>query len=65
MFWSRKVVLRGKSLLDILYTRMEGLMKDELGERDLVFPQHKFVVEWAGGTDSVRIVFSKPTIFTS
>lgn len=53
---SEKVVPRGQNLLDTLCARLEGLMKYEQGERDLVMLQHKFVVEWADGTE-VRIAF--------
>ncbi|KAH0835435.1 Saccharopine dehydrogenase-domain-containing protein [Lanmaoa asiatica] len=51
MFSTEKVAPRGKNLLDTLCTRLEGLMKYEQGERDLVMLQHKFVVEWADGTE--------------
>ncbi|KIO23465.1 hypothetical protein M407DRAFT_244763 [Tulasnella calospora MUT 4182] len=44
-------VLKGTplNLLDTLCGRLEGLMKFEPGEADLVMLQHKFVVEWADG----------------
>ena len=51
LFSNTKVVPRGKNLLDTLCAQLEGLMKYEEGERDLVMLQHKFVVEWADGTE--------------
>ena len=45
-FSSEKVQQRAGNLLDTLCARLEGLMKYEAGERDLVMLQHKFVVEW-------------------
>lgn len=49
LFSSEKVNPRGGNLLDTLCARLEGLMKYEQGERDLVMLQHKFVVEWKDG----------------
>ena len=49
LFSSEKVVPRGGNLLDTLCARLEGLMKYEEGERDLVMLQHKFIVEWKDG----------------
>ena len=48
---TEKVVLKGSpvNLLDTLCGRLEGLMKYEPGETDLVMLQHKFVVEWRDG----------------
>jgi hypothetical protein len=46
---------RAGNLLDTLCARLEGLMKYEVGERDLVMLQHKFVVEWQDGK-TVRLV---------
>ena len=54
LFLTEKVAPRGKNLLDTLCAQLEGLMRYEQGERDLVILQHKFVVEWADGTE-VRI----------
>ncbi|KAG6917779.1 hypothetical protein DXG01_001184 [Tephrocybe rancida] len=48
---TEKVVPRAGNLLDTLCGRLETLMKYEEGERDLVMLQHKFVVEWADGTE--------------
>lgn len=48
-FSSEKVQPRAGNLLDTLCARLEGLMKYEVGERDLVMLQHKFVVEWQDG----------------
>lgn len=48
---TEKVVPRAKNLLDTLCARLETLMKYEEGERDLVMLQHKFIVEWADGTE--------------
>ncbi|KAG5644355.1 hypothetical protein DXG03_008652 [Asterophora parasitica] len=45
------VVTRAHNLLDTLCGRLETLMKYEEGERDLVMLQHKFIVEWADGTE--------------
>lgn len=55
LFSSEKVQPRAGNLLDTLCARLEGLMKYEAGERDLVMLQHKFVVEWQGGK-TVRVV---------
>lgn len=49
LFSSEKVKPRSGNLLDTLCAQLEGLMKYEQGERDLVMLQHKFVVEWADG----------------
>lgn len=49
LFSPEKVVPRGGNLLDTLCARLEGLMKYEEGERDLVMLQHKFIVEWKDG----------------
>lgn len=49
MFSAEKVVVRSGNLLDTLCGRLEGLMKYEEGERDLVMLQHKFIVEWKDG----------------
>lgn len=51
LFASEKVVPRAGNLLDTLCARLETLMKYEEGERDLVMLQHKFVVEWADGSE--------------
>ncbi|KAF9244500.1 hypothetical protein BU15DRAFT_85883 [Melanogaster broomeanus] len=51
LFSTEKVSPRGSNLLDTLCAQLEGLMKYETGERDLVMLQHKFVVEWADGTE--------------
>ncbi|KAG5342644.1 Saccharopine dehydrogenase [NADP+, L-glutamate-forming] [Termitomyces sp. T112] len=48
---TEKVASRAGNLLDTLCARLETLMKYEEGERDLVMLQHKFVVEWADGTE--------------
>jgi hypothetical protein len=39
------------NLLDTLCARLERLMEYEPGERDLVMLQHKFVVDWADGSE--------------
>lgn len=48
---TEKVVPKGSpvNLLDTLCGRLEGLMKFEPGETDLVMLQHKFVIEWRDG----------------
>lgn len=50
-FSNEPAQLRAGTLLDTLCARLEVLMKYEIGERDLVMLQHKFVVEWADGTE--------------
>ena len=57
LFSAAKVAVRGGNLLDTLRAQLEGLMKYDAGERDLVMLQHKLVVEWADGT-VVRVLFS-------
>lgn len=57
LFSSDKVQPRAGNLLDTLCARLEGLMKYEVGERDLVMLQHKFVVEWQDGK-TVRLLRS-------
>jgi len=52
-FSSEKVQPRAGNLLDTLCARLEGLMKYETGERDLVMLQHKFVVEWQNGKTDI------------
>ncbi|PBK64697.1 saccharopine dehydrogenase [Armillaria solidipes] len=49
LFSSEKVKPRAGNLLDTLCAQLEGLMKYEQGERDLVMLQHKFIVEWQDG----------------
>jgi len=51
MFSTEKVVVRSGNLLDTLCGRLEGLMKYEEGERDLVMLQHKFIVQWKDGKE--------------
>ena len=51
LFSSELVKPRARNLLDTLCAQLESLMKYEQGERDLVMLQHKFVVEWADGTE--------------
>lgn len=51
LFSSESVKPRAGNLLDTLCAQLERLMKYEKGERDLVMLQHKFVVEWADGTE--------------
>ena len=51
MFSDEVVEVRGGNLLDTLCARLERLMRYEEGERDLVMLQHKFVVEWADGSE--------------
>lgn len=51
LFSSDTVKVRGNNLLDTLCAQLEGLMKYEEGERDLVMLQHKFVVEWKDGKE--------------
>jgi hypothetical protein len=51
LFSSEPVKARAGNLLDTLCAQLESLMKYEQGERDLVMLQHKFVVEWADGTE--------------
>ncbi|KAF8982017.1 saccharopine dehydrogenase [Cyathus striatus] len=53
LFSDEKVVSRAGNLLDTLCARLEGLMKYEQGERDLVMLQHKFYVEWADGKEDI------------
>ncbi|KAF9466307.1 saccharopine dehydrogenase [Collybia nuda] len=50
LFSSEACQIRNGNLLDTLCGRLEGLMKYEQGERDLVMLQHKFIVEWADGS---------------
>jgi hypothetical protein len=40
--------------LDTLCAQLEGLMKYEQGERDLIMLQHKFIVEWQDGKQVSR-----------
>jgi len=51
LFSSEPVKPRAGNLLDTLCAQLETLMKYDQGERDLVMLQHKFVVEWADGTE--------------
>ncbi|KAG0706988.1 Saccharopine dehydrogenase-domain-containing protein [Suillus ampliporus] len=51
LFSSETVKPRAGNLLDTLCAQLETLMKYEQGERDLVMLQHKFVVEWADGSE--------------
>lgn len=51
LFSSEAVKPRAGNLLDTLCAQLETLMKYEQGERDLVMLQHKFVVEWADGSE--------------
>ena len=49
LFSSEKASIRGGNLLDTLCGQLEKLLSFQLGERDLVMLQHKFVVEWKDG----------------
>ena len=51
LFSAESVKPRAGNLLDTLCAQLETLMKYDKGERDLVMLQHKFVVEWADGTE--------------
>ena len=51
LFSAEKVVPRAGNLLDTLCARLEGLMKYDAGERDLVMLQHKFVITRKDGTE--------------
>jgi spermidine synthase len=53
LFSTELVKPRAGNLLDTLCARLETLMKYDQGERDLVMLQHKFVVEWADGTEQI------------
>jgi saccharopine dehydrogenase (NADP+, L-glutamate forming) len=53
-FSSKKALVIGSNLLDTLCAQLEKLMSFQLGERDLVMLQHKFVVEWTDGTTASR-----------
>ncbi|KAG1780942.1 Saccharopine dehydrogenase-domain-containing protein [Suillus placidus] len=44
---------RAGNLLDTLCAQLETLMKYEQGKRDLVMLQHKFMVEWADGSEQM------------
>ena len=55
LFSSELVKPRAGNLLDTLCAQLESLMKYEQGERDLVMLQHKFVVEWADGSEVCTI----------
>ena len=57
LFSSELVKPRAGNLLDTLCAQLESLMKYEQGERDLVMLQHKFVVEWADGTEVWKHMF--------
>ncbi|KAI0363819.1 glyceraldehyde-3-phosphate dehydrogenase-like protein [Pilatotrama ljubarskyi] len=52
LFSNEPATVRDGTLLDTLCARLETLMKYEEGERDLVMLQHKFIVEWADGSES-------------
>jgi len=52
LFSSEVAKPRAGNLLDTLCGQLETLMKYEEGERDLVMLQHKFVVEWADGSEA-------------
>lgn len=45
---------RAGNLLDTLCAQLETLMTYGPGERDLVMLQHKFVIEWADGSEEIR-----------
>jgi hypothetical protein len=57
LFSSDPVKPRAGNLLDTLCAQLEKLMKYDQGERDLVMLQHKFVVEWADGTEVWKFPF--------
>ncbi|KAG6821131.1 hypothetical protein H0H93_006470 [Arthromyces matolae] len=59
---TEKVVPRAGNLLDTLCARLEKLMKYEEGERDLVMLQHKFIVEWADGTEDKLNAMAQQTL---
>jgi len=51
LFSTEIIAVRNGNLLDTLCARLEGLMKYEQGERDLVMLQHKFTVVWKDGKE--------------
>jgi len=53
LFSTELVKPRAGNLLDVLCAQLETLMKYDQGERDLVMLQHKFIVEWADGTEQI------------
>lgn len=69
LFSSEKVTPRAGNLLDTLCGQLEKLMQYEANERDLVMLQHKFVVEWADGTEqtltSTLEAYGKPKGFSA
>ena len=62
LFSSEPVKPRAGNLLDTLCAQLERLMKYEQGERDLVMLQHKFVVEWADGTEVWKYMFFRAMV---
>ncbi|KAH6905568.1 spermidine synthase [Coprinopsis sp. MPI-PUGE-AT-0042] len=69
LFSTEKVTPRAGNLLDTLCSQLEKLMQYEANERDLVMLQHKFVVEWADGTEqtltSTLEAYGKPSGFSA
>ncbi|KAF7316341.1 Saccharopine dehydrogenase [Mycena indigotica] len=49
LFSTDKVLARNHNLFDTFCAHLEGQMKYQPGERDMIMLQHKFVVQWADG----------------
>ncbi|KAI8068025.1 saccharopine dehydrogenase [Gongronella butleri] len=66
-FFSDNKVTRGGNLLDTLCATLEEKMQYEEGERDMIFLQHRFEIEWANGEKETRtstlIEFADPNGF--
>lgn len=62
LFSQEKVVPRAGNLLDTLCAQLEKLMQYDVGQRDLIILQHKFVVEWKDGKQA-SVPFSVITLY--
>lgn len=54
LFSNEALTPRSKNLLDTLCAQLKILMSYNLGERDLVILQHKFIIERSDGSEEIR-----------
>ncbi|ORX61595.1 saccharopine dehydrogenase [Hesseltinella vesiculosa] len=66
-FFTDNKVHRGGNLLDTLCATLEEKMQYEEGERDMIFLQHRFEIEWKDGSKETRtstlVEFADPNGF--
>ncbi|KAF9476388.1 spermidine synthase [Pholiota conissans] len=54
LFSNTPLIPRDANFLDTLCAQLEKIMAYNPGERDLIMLQHKFVIQWADGSEEIR-----------